>query len=118
MQCQISYFDLLRSTKRLLYTNWQGIVASLAIVLVLRPVLGYLAMLTTQFSTAKKWTIGFFGIRGIGSFFYLSFALLNGSFVNYEALFGIVSYVVLFSILIHGLSSLRVMRYFSQKKHQ
>ena len=99
----------------LTYTDWKGILFSLAIVLVLRPVFGYIAMLTTTFSTAKKWAISFFGVRGIGSFFYLSFALLNGNFQDFTQLFGIVSYVVLFSIIIHGFTSLRVIEYFNNQ---
>ncbi|MEC5158831.1 cation:proton antiporter [Chryseobacterium sp. MP_3.2] len=99
----------------LTYTDWKGILFSLVIVLVLRPVFGYVAMLTTNFSTAKKWAISFFGVRGIGSFFYLSFALLNGNFEDFTQLFGIVSYVVLFSIVIHGLTSLRVIEYFNSQ---
>lgn len=96
------------------YTDIWGIVASLAVVLILRPVLGYLAMLTTNFTNRKKWAISFFGIRGIGSFFYLSYALSNGNFTEYDELFGIVSYVILFSIVIHGLTSLRVIEYFNE----
>lgn len=99
----------------LLYTDLKGIVFSLVIVIVLRPIFGYLAMLTTNFSTAKKWAISFFGVRGIGSFFYLSFALLHGDFKEYNQLFGIVSYVVLFSIVIHGFTSLRVIEYFNRQ---
>lgn len=98
------------------YTDWSGIIFSLVIVLVLRPLLGYLAMLTTSLNTAKKWAIGFFGVRGIGSFFYISYALLHGNFVDYNPIFGIASYVILFSIIIHGFTSLRVIDYFTNKK--
>lgn len=97
------------------YTDTSGILVSLAIVLVFRPILGYLAMCTTPYSNAKKWAIGFFGIKGIGSFFYLSYALIHGNFKGYEELFGIVSYVILFSIVIHGLTSLRVLNYFDNQ---
>lgn len=99
------------------YTDVWGIVVSLAIVLAYRPVFGYLAMLTTAYSHNKKWAIGFFGIKGIGSFFYLSYGLLHGNFVGYEELYGIVSYVVLFSIVIHGLTSLRVLNYFDSQNN-
>lgn len=98
------------------YTNIWGIAFSLAVVLILRPVFGYFAMMTTDFSKEKKWAISFLGVRGIGSFFYLSFALIHGKFENYDQLFGIVSYVVLFSIIIHGFSSLRIIEYFNSKK--
>ena len=97
------------------YTNFQGILVSLAIVLVCRPLLGYLAMCTVPYSNAKRWAIGFFGIKGIGSFFYLSYGLLHGNFEKFDELYGIVSYVVLFSIIIHGLLSLRVLAYFDNR---
>ncbi len=96
------------------YTDIWGVIASLVFVLILRPIFGYLAMLTTDFSKPKKWAISFFGIRGIGSFFYLSYALLEGNFTQYDELFGIISYVVLFSILIHGFTSLHVIDYFKK----
>lgn len=96
------------------YTDVWGVIASLAFVLILRPIFGYLAMLTTDFSGPKKWAISFFGIRGIGSFFYLSYALMKGKFTDYDELFGIVSYVILFSILIHGFTSLHVIDYFKR----
>ena len=98
------------------YTDYRGIIASIIFVIVLRPLFGYLAMLTTNFSTAKKWAISFFGIRGIGSFFYLSYALIHGNFKEYNQLFGIVSYVILFSIVIHGVTSLHVIDYFNKSK--
>ena len=97
------------------YTDIWGILISLAIVIVIRPIFGYVALLTTSYSNKKKWAIGFFGIKGIGSFFYLFFALLNGNFQDYDSLYGIVSYTVLFSIVIHGLTSLRVLNYFNKK---
>ncbi|MGJ8665687.1 MAG: cation:proton antiporter [Patiriisocius sp.] len=98
------------------FTDGWGILVSLLFVLIIRPVFGYLAMLTNNYSQKKKWAIGFFGIRGIGSFFYLSYAMLEGNFKEYDTLVGIVSYVVLFSIVIHGLTSLRVIDYFNKKE--
>jgi NhaP-type Na+/H+ or K+/H+ antiporter len=98
------------------YTDIWGILASLAFVLILRPLFGYLAMQTTNFPTVKKWAISFFGIRGIGSFFYLSYALIHGNFSDYNELIGIVSYVILFSIVIHGLTSLHVINYFKKSE--
>lgn len=97
------------------YTDLNGILASLAVVLILRPVFGYIAMLPMKYTKAKKWAIGFFGVKGIGSVFYLSFGLLHGNFTGFEELYGIVSYVILFSIIIHGLTSLRVLNYFDKK---
>jgi NhaP-type Na+/H+ or K+/H+ antiporter len=100
------------------YTDWKGILASLFIVLILRPLLGYFGLLQFDICRKKKWAIGFFGIKGIGSIFYLSYALIDGDFKEYDQLFGIVSYVILFSIVIHGLTSIRVIEYFKNSSEE
>jgi|TARA_R110002020_G_scaffold30237_1_gene95243 NhaP-type Na+/H+ or K+/H+ antiporter len=98
------------------YTDTTGIIISLCIVLLIRPLFGYVALIPIKkYSTKKKWAIGFFGIKGIGSVFYLSYGLLHGNFTEYQELYGIVSYVILFSIIIHGFTSLRVLDYFNAK---
>tara|TARA_R110002049_G_scaffold242357_1_gene416168 strand:+ start:14334 stop:15563 length:1230 start_codon:yes stop_codon:yes gene_type:complete len=97
------------------YADWRGIAFSLVFVLLIRPITGMAALFKTRYGLEKRLAISFFGIKGIGSFFYLTFALLNGQFTGYESLFGIVSYVVLFSIIIHGLFSIRAIEYFKLK---
>ncbi len=97
------------------YTDWKGILFSLVFVLLVRPLTGMLALLKTKLQWKKRLAISFFGIKGIGSFFYLSFAIINGHFKGYESLFGIVSYTVLFSIIIHGMFSIRAVAYFNKK---
>ena len=98
------------------FTNWQGVVLALLTVLVIRPVTGYLGVFKLKESFTKKSIISFLGVKGIGSFFYLSYAVKNGNFYDYKPLFGIVSYVVLFSIIIHGLTSIRLVDYLTQKE--
>jgi NhaP-type Na+/H+ or K+/H+ antiporter len=59
--------------------------------------------------------IGFFGIRGIGSFYYLSHALAESSFkeiellIQAEELWAFVGFVVLLSVVLHGVSSSPIM---------
>ncbi|MDX1470846.1 MAG: cation:proton antiporter [Flavobacteriaceae bacterium] len=96
------------------YTDIWGIVLALAIILVLRPLAGILGMFKTDYTKKKKWAVAFFGIKGIGSFFYLSFAFTEQSFNSSLELYAIVSWVVLFSIVIHGLTGPRVISYFEK----
>lgn len=96
------------------YTDFKGALTALCMVLLIRPLSGRLALLGTGFSKRKKWAISFFGMKGIGSFFYLSFALYEGNFTTGNELYGIVSYMVLFSILFHGLTGPRVVDYFKR----
>lgn len=49
--------------------------------------------------------IAWFGIRGIGSIYYMSYALTHGLNENVEFVVSITLSVVALSILLHGLSS-------------
>lgn len=95
-------------------TSWSGILAALAIVVLLRPLTGILAMVGLDYSPRKKWAVAFFGIKGVGSFFYLAYGLNEGTFNGENELYAIVSWVVLISVIIHGLSGPRVVKYFER----
>ena len=100
----------------LTFTDWRGILFSLSLVVLWRPIFGFLAMFFTNLKTKKKLAIGFFGIRGIGSIFYLSYAIAEGAFEDYQVLYGIVAYTIFFSIIFHGLTSHHVISYFTKKE--
>ncbi|XVH33613.1 cation:proton antiporter (plasmid) [Haloferacaceae archaeon DSL9] len=91
--------------------TWDGVLLGLALVFVIRPVAGLLAFYRSGAPWVDRAVISFFGIRGIGSFYYLSFALAHASFeeselvVAAEWLWAFVGFVVLVSIFIHGLSA-------------
>lgn len=95
-------------------TPLEGLVG-LALLLVVRPVIGVLSFVGTAAPWPERITIAFFGIRGIGSFYYLSHALAESSFQEMELLVAApelwawVGFVVLTSILLHGISSSPVM---------
>jgi NhaP-type Na+/H+ or K+/H+ antiporter len=58
--------------------GWIEIVAVALILLVVRPVTGLLALIGVQATLTEKITIAFFGIRGVGSFYYLAYGLNPG----------------------------------------
>ena len=63
----------------------------------------------TRISGKEKATISFFGIKGVGSLFYLAFALNEAPFENAAELWCLVSFIVLCSIVIHGFSAAKTM---------
>ena len=64
----------------------------------------------------ERAAISFFGIRGIGSFYYLAYAYNTAEFeAEAELLFAVVGFVVLGSIVLHGITSTPVMRYLKRK---
>lgn len=56
-----------------------------------------------------------FGVRGIGSLHYLAFATSHAECGRIEAVWSMVVLVVLLSILLHGISAKRAMRWLAWK---
>jgi NhaP-type Na+/H+ or K+/H+ antiporter len=81
---------------------------SLAFVFLIRPITALLVMLREKFPFKQKLAISFFGIRGMGSLFYLSFALNKGIFESKPQLWAITSFIISISILIHGFTATTV----------
>ncbi len=54
--------------------TWPAALTGLALIAVIRPLSGYLSLRGAPGHTAEHWVIAAFGIRGIGSFYYLAYA--------------------------------------------
>ncbi|HEV7346660.1 MAG TPA: cation:proton antiporter [Devosia sp.] len=91
--------------------GWVELLAAAIILLVIRPLTGWIAMIGLPDSWHEKLAIGFFGIRGVGTFYYLAYGLNHGDFAENERLWSIVSLVVVLSIFLHGLAVTPVMRW-------
>ncbi len=74
----------------------------LAVLLVVRPLAGAVSLAGGPWPTGEKALIAFFGIRGVGSFYYLQHALNERDFGQADRLWAITAFIVLASILIHG----------------
>ncbi|VWX54114.1 sodium:proton antiporter [Novosphingobium sp. 9U] len=90
--------------------GWQDWLAAIAIILVVRPIAGMIAMTGLKADLSERLTLAFFGIRGVGSFYYLAYALNHGKFADGDRLWAIVGLVALLSILLHGLTVTPIMR--------
>lgn len=89
--------------------TWREWVAALAVVLVLRPIGGWICLWGTSLSGRERWTVAIFGVRGIGSFYYLAFAFNHAKFDEPARLWAFTGLVVLLSVLLHGLTAKPVM---------
>lgn len=90
--------------------RWQDAAAAVAIILVVRPIAGLIGLASLPAAGSEKLTLAFFGIRGVGSFYYLAYGLNHIELAESERLWAIVGLVVLLSILLHGLTVTPVMR--------
>ncbi|USI75012.1 cation:proton antiporter [Sphingomonas morindae] len=85
-----------------------GFVALL--MLVVRPAAAMIGFLGAPLPWASRLLMAAFGIRGIGTFFYLQYGLNRAEFPQSQTIWTAASLAVLCSILLHGISATPVMR--------
>ncbi|WP_240731584.1 hypothetical protein [Hymenobacter radiodurans] len=66
-------------------------------------------------NVAERSVISFFGIRGIGSIFYLAFALEKAEFPQARELWAILGFTMLVSISLHGVLATPVMNWLDRR---
>lgn len=90
--------------------TWQAVAVAVLTVLVVRPLSGAIGLLGSPSPAGDKAVIAFYGIRGLGTFYYLAFALGRENFAQPEILWVTASMTVLISIVLHGVTVTPVMR--------
>ena len=94
--------------------QWIDVVVALAILLIVRPVAGLIGLLGHRADWRERLTLAFFGIRGVGSIYYLAYGLNHMAIDDAGRLWAIVGLVILVSILLHGLTVTPIMRRFDR----
>nr|WP_317198997.1 cation:proton antiporter [uncultured Psychrobacter sp.] len=92
--------------------TWQVYIVSFVFLLIIRPLGGIIALSGLDMHRTEKYAISALGIRGIGTLYYLSYALNQGYFADEDAikLWVVCSIVILISIFIHGLSAPKLLK--------
>jgi NhaP-type Na+/H+ or K+/H+ antiporter len=84
--------------------GWADYAIAALVIFVVRPLAGVIGMIGLSATWGEKLTIAFFGIRGIGSFYYLAYGINHMEVAEAERLWAIVGLISLMSILVHGLT--------------
>ncbi len=95
--------------------TWKMALFTLLFVFVIRPLAAYASIFNYKYHIKEKFAISFFGIRGMGSIFYLAFAFREISFLYEKELWAIIAFTILLSILIHGLTATSVMKHLEEE---
>lgn len=90
--------------------GWREALVAALVLLVVRPLTGVIGLLGFRAGWDEKLTLAFFGIRGVGSFYYLAYGLNRMEVVGGERLWALLGLIALISILMHGLTVTPVMR--------
>ncbi len=91
--------------------SWPAALAGMVFLFALRPLAGWISLAGVSCPPKEKAFIAFFGIRGLGSFYYLAYALNQDvGFERGDLLWATVGFIVLVSILVHGVTVTPILR--------
>lgn len=91
-----------------------GALVAVLFLLVVRPLTAYASLLgVDELDTRQKWLVSFFSIRGVASFFYLAYGLYSADFAQERELWAIVGFIVLLSVVVHGVLATPALKAFN-----
>lgn len=94
---------------------WVIVVAVLALVLV-RPLFGWISLIGSGHPHGEAIIIAVFGIRGLGSIYYLAYATAHAEFQGAETVWATVLLIVVASIVVHGIAVTPTMKWIDDRR--
>jgi sodium/hydrogen antiporter len=106
--------------------DWRGVVIGLGLVFVVRPLAGWLSLRSRPRRAGLPGGLGrremlataFFGVRGVGSLYYLALAAGEHTFSDERWLWSTVAFTILLSVTVHGTLATPVMRSLERRRER
>ena len=106
--------------------DWRGAVIAVALVFAVRPLAGWVSLRVRPREAGLPGGLGrremlataFFGVRGVGSLYYLAFAAGEHAFADERWLWSTVAFTILLSVMVHGTLATPVMRYLEGRRER
>ncbi len=95
--------------------DWRVVVFALFVLVIARPVVGWVSLPSTL-PKGERLAIAVFGIRGLGSIYYLAFATGMANFEAVGIMWSAIALIVLVSIVTHGLTVTPAMRWLDRRR--
>ncbi len=90
--------------------GWPELLVAFAFLLLVRPLAGWFGLLGGKTGPRERLAISYFGIRGIGSLYYVGYGLSHGNFdAEARGLWALIGLVVALSIVVHGATTAPLM---------
>lgn len=98
--------------------DWRGVLVGLLVVLVVRPVTAALALgvlprrdpLAGGLGTRGRVAVAFFGVRGVGSIYYVAYATSQEDFADAGWVWSTVAFTIALSVVVHGITATPFMK--------
>lgn len=112
----VCFGSVLAEGTLLAHVNWWTAAVALFVLAVVRPLAAWISLLGCKRPQAEKIIVSVFGIRGIGSIYYLAYASSKARFENAEVVWSTVFVIILMSIILHGIAVTPVMRWIDRER--
>jgi NhaP-type Na+/H+ or K+/H+ antiporter len=85
--------------------SWSHAATGLALIFLIRPLVGWVSLAGTRIRGRERLVVSFYGVRGIGSVYYLAYAGHHVELVNEHHMWATVAFTILLSTIVHGLTA-------------
>ena len=85
--------------------SWEGAAIGAALLFIIRPAFGWLSLIGTMERHRERAVVAFYGVRGIGSIYYLAYAGSHAELTTEAELWAIVAFTILLSTIVHGFTA-------------
>ena len=82
--------------------TWNDLAVALALIFVVRPVAAFASLVGVTCEWRDRLRIAVFGVRGMGSIFYVAYAQNHAEFGDIDAVWRVTALVILISVVMHG----------------
>jgi NhaP-type Na+/H+ or K+/H+ antiporter len=97
----------------------RALLLALALFALIRPLFAQLLLVPTRTTSTQRWLLGWFGVRGIGSLYYLSYALNHGiAGPAALELMRLTLSVVAITIVLHGVTAQPLLAYYERARQR
>jgi sodium/hydrogen antiporter len=111
----------------LIELTWQAALVAVLLVLVVRPAAAMLALVMwartsrprvgeTALGPRERAATAFFGVRGVGSIYYLAYASNQARFEHLPLLWSTVGFTITLSVIIHGVTATPAMKWLDARR--
>ena len=80
------------------------------LIFLIRPLAGSLGLIGSDLEARERVVVAFYGVRDIGSVYYLGYAATHVEFVDKGALWALATFTIFASTVIHGLTAAETVR--------
>lgn len=87
-----------------MHWNWSHLFLALSLIFVIRPVSALVSMYGQDCSLTDRFKIAFFGVRGMGTIFYVAFAFSHADFAKsvQQEIWAVCALTIIVSAIVHG----------------